>query len=215
MALSKQNIPHVTVFEEVEVSKLVELRKNQKLRFAEDHGISLTYIPFVIKALIIALKKHPVINSQLDMEHGAIVYKYMYNIGIAVDTPDGLMVPVIRNADQKNIPELAKEINDLASRARNRELELEEMKHGTFSITNYGGIAGLHSVPIINYPEVGILGIGRVREQPIVQQGKVVPGNVMPLSLSVDHRAVDGGEASKFLQIIVLQLQDPVGLCLS
>ncbi len=214
MTLSKENIPQMTVFEEVDISTLVELRKQQKQKF-EERGIPLTYLPFIIKSLVIALKKHKAMNAQIDVEKGEIVYKHYYNIGIAVDAPDGLMVPVLRYADQLTIAELASEIQNLAAKARTRSLNLEDFRDGTFSITNYGGIAGLHAVPIINYPEVAILGIGRIRKMPIVQDNDQIKiGYIMPLSLSVDHRIVDGGEASRFLADIMESLKDPISLCL-
>lgn len=209
MALSKQTAPHMTVNEEVEISSLIAVRDSQKENFAR-RGTRLTFLPFIIKAVVEALKKHKSLNSQLDMDKGQIIYKRYYNIGVAVDAPDGLVVPVIRDADRLSVYQLSLAVAEMAQKARDRKLTLEDLKDGTFSITNYGAIAGLYAVPIINYPEVAILGVGRFREAPIVRGGKIEIGNILPLSLSVDHRAVDGGEAGRFLKDIMDVLSDPL-----
>ena len=214
MLISKQTAPHMSIFEEVEISKLVSLREEHKESFAKK-GVKLTYLPFIIKALVVALMKYKALNSSFDMEKGQILYKHYYNIGIAVDAPDGLVVPVIRNADKLSVFALAQTIGEISDKARSRKLTLEDMKDSTFTITNYGSIAGLYAVPIIHYPEVAILGTGRIYQKPVVKEGQICIGNMLPLSMSVDHRAVDGGEASRFLQEIIEGLSHPVSLLLT
>jgi pyruvate dehydrogenase E2 component (dihydrolipoamide acetyltransferase) len=213
MVQSKFTAPHLTAHEEVEVSKLVSLRREQKDVLAAE-GITLSYLPFVVRAVALALREHKMLNCQLDLEHNRVIYHHYYNIGVAVDTPDGLIVPVIRDADQKSVLEIARIIHDYATRARVRQLTLAEIREGTFSITNYGSIAGTYGVPIINYPEVAILGVGRIMAQPVVKDGAVVAGHVLPLSLSADHRIVDGGEVARFLLALTTLLKDPVSMLL-
>lgn len=213
MAQSKYTAPHFTAFEEVEVSKLVHLRREQKDVFA-DQGITLSYLPFIVRAVAVCLKQHRKLNCRLDLENNRVVYHNYYNVGMAVDTPEGLIVPVIKDADKKSILELASVIQDLGTRARNRQLALNEIREGTFTLTNFGSIAGTHGTPVINYPEVAILGIGRVHEKAVVKSGQVVPGHVLPLSLSADHRIVDGGDVARFLLDLMAFLADPVNLLL-
>ncbi len=213
MVASKSTAPHATTFEEVEVSRLVTLRAEQKERMAA-RGIKLSYMPFIFKAAAMALMAHPVLNCRLDLEGDKVVYHNYTNIGLAVDTPEGLVVPVIRDAERKTIAQLAVEIDDFARRSRERGLKIDELRGGTFSITNYGAIAGIHGCPIINVPEVAILGIGRLLDTPIVKDGAVVPGKVLPLSLSVDHRIVDGGDAARFQRTLIDLLSDPVQMLL-
>jgi pyruvate dehydrogenase E2 component (dihydrolipoamide acetyltransferase) len=210
MVQSKQTAPHATAFEEVEVSKLVALRNEKKTELAEK-GVKLSYMPFIIKAVSLALKRHRTLNSKLDLANNRVIYQKFYNIGFATDTPDGLMVPVIRDTDRKSIIEIAEDLNDLAERARERKLSLDELKGGTFSITNYGSIAGTYGVPVINYPEVAILGIGRILKRPVVNdQDQIVPGHVLPLSMSFDHRIVDGAHAANFIRDLMAMLADPL-----
>jgi pyruvate dehydrogenase E2 component (dihydrolipoamide acetyltransferase) len=213
MAQSKFTAPHLTAFEEVEVSKLVQLRAEQKGSLAE-YGLTLSYLPFIVRAVALSLKKHKTLNCRLDLENNRVIYHNYINIGIAVDTPDGLIVPVIKDADKRSILELAAIIADYGKRARERKLTLSEIREGTFSITNYGSIAGTYGVPIINYPEVAILGIGRIMQQPVVKDGQIVPGHVLPLSLSADHRIVDGGDVARFLVDVMTLLADPVNMLL-
>jgi pyruvate dehydrogenase E2 component (dihydrolipoamide acetyltransferase) len=213
MVQSKFTAPHLTAFEEVEVSKLVDLRTEQKGALKE-FGLSLSYLPFIVRAVALSLKKHRTLNCRLDLDNNQVIYHNYYNVGVAVDTPDGLIVPVIKDADKKSITELAVIIADYAARARERKLTLSEIREGTFSITNYGSIAGTYGVPIINYPEVAILGVGRIMHQPVVKNGQVVPGHVLPLSLSADHRIVDGGEVARFLVDVMALLADPVNMLL-
>ncbi len=213
MAQSKYTAPHATAFEELEVSKLVALRNDSKAQAAE-LGVKLSYLPFVIKAVAMALRKFKKLNCRLDLEHNRVIYNRYYNIGIAVDTPDGLVVPVVKDADQRSVYELAAIITDLSTRARERKLTLDEIRDGTFTITNYGSLTGTHGVPVINYPEVAILGVGRILEKPVVKNGEIVPGHILPLSLSFDHRIVDGGDAARFLMEIMALLGEPVNMLL-
>lgn len=211
MLNSKHSAAHMTVFEEVEISELINVRKKYRDIFAEK-DVRLTYIPFIVKAAVHALKHHRQINSEMDLENDRMIYKNRYNISIAVDTPDGLVVPVIKDADQLSIMEIAQQIAEIAEKANERKLTMDDMKDGTFTITSYGSIGGIFATPVINYPQAGILGIGRIMKKPIVKNDEVVPGNVLPLSLSVDHRIVDGGEASRFINKVMEYLADPIAL---
>lgn len=211
MIQSKHNAAHMTVFEEVEISELDRIRKKYK-DFFKDENIRITYLSFIVKATALALKKHKTLNAEIDMEKGVMIYKKYYNIGIAADTEKGLVVPVIKNADKLSIKEIAMEIQTLADKARDGKLSLDDMRDGTFTITSYGSIGGLFAVPVINYPQAGILGIGRISKQPIVKNDKLDIGLMLPLSLSVDHRIADGGETSRFLNTIMGYLEEPVGL---
>ncbi|HNQ66946.1 MAG TPA: dihydrolipoamide acetyltransferase family protein [Bacteroidales bacterium] len=211
MIQSKHNAAHMTVFDDVEVSELIHLRTKFKEKYASE-GVKLNYLPFIIKATALALKKYKLLNSEMDMENGNIIYKKYYNIGIAVDTEDGLLVPVIKDVDKKSIKQLAIEIAEISEKARTRSIKLEDMKDGTFTITSFGSIGGKYAVPVINYPQAGILGIGRIFESPIVKNGQIVVGNTLPLSLSVDHRIVDGGEVTRFLNEIMNYLEEPVAM---
>ena len=211
MIQSKHNAAHMTVFEEVEVSELDRIRKKYK-DFFKDENIKITYLSFIVKAVALALKKHKSLNAEIDMEKGVMMYKKYYNIGIAADTEKGLVVPVIKNADKLSIKEIAMEIQMLADKARDGKLSLDDMRDGTFTITSYGSIGGLFAVPVINYPQAGILGIGRISKQPIVKNDKLDIGLMLPLSLSVDHRIADGGETSRFINTVMSYLEEPVGL---
>ncbi len=211
MINSKHNAAHMTVFEEVEISELKRVRDKFKVRFAE-HGVKLSYLPFLLKATAMALKKHKVLNARMDMDNNRMVYLKYYNIGIAVDTDEGLVVPVIKNVDKLSIYELAEKVAEIAAKARDRKLTLDDMKDGTFTITNYGSIGGLFAVPVINYPQSAILGIGRILKKPIIKDDEIVKGIVQPLSISVDHRIVDGGEVARFINTVMGYLEDPVSL---
>ncbi len=211
MIQSKHNAAHMTVFEEVEISELDRVRKKYKDYF-KDENIRITYLAFIVKAVALALKKHKSLNAEMDMEKGVMIYKKYYNIGIAADTEKGLVVPVIKNADKLSIKEIALEIQTLSEKARDGKLGMDDMKDGTFTITSYGSIGGLFAVPVINYPQAGILGIGRISKQPIVKDDKLDIGLMLPLSLSVDHRIADGGETSRFLNRVMSYLSEPVGL---
>lgn len=211
MIQSKHNAAHMTVFEEVEISELDRVRKKYKDYF-KDENIRITYLAFIVKAVALALKKHKSLNAEMDMDKGVMIYKKYYNIGIAADTEKGLVVPVIKHADKLSIKEIALEIQTLSEKARDGKLSMDDMKDGTFTITSYGSIGGLFAVPVINYPQAGILGIGRISKQPIVKDDKLDIGLMLPLSLSVDHRIADGGETSRFLNRVMSYLSEPVGL---
>jgi len=209
MLNSKQSAAHMSLFEEVEISELISIREKFKKPFSEKN-VKLTYLPFIIKATVEALKQHRQLNSQIDLENDRMIFKNRYNIGIAVDTPEGLVVPVIKDADKLSILQIARKITELSDKARDRKLSLDDMKEGTFTLTNYGSIGGIFATPVINYPQAGILGIGRIVKKPVVKDNQLAIGNVLPLSLSVDHRIVDGGEASRFINRIMEFLADPV-----
>lgn len=209
MLHAKHNAAHMSVFEEVEISALMGVRAKYKPKFAEK-GVKLTYLPFIVKAVAMALKKHPQLNSQIDLENNRMIIRNRCHIGIAVDAPDGLVVPVIRDADRQSIFRIAQQIGELADKARQRKLTLDEMKEGSFSITSFGSIGGIFATPVLNYPQAGILGIGRIMKTPIVRDNEIVIGHIMPLSLSVDHRIVDGGETTRFIYDVMEYLTDPL-----
>ncbi|MFB5660742.1 dihydrolipoamide acetyltransferase family protein [Alteribacillus sp. HJP-4] len=208
MVNSKHTAPHVTHMDEVDVTKLVENRRKYK-PIAAEQEIKLTYLPYVVKALTSALRKYPALNASIDDENQEIVYKNYYNIGIAADTEQGLVVPVVKEADRKSIFSLADEINGLATKARDGKLSSEEMKGGTSTISNVGSAKGLWFTPVINHPEVAILGIGRIEEKAIVRDGEVVIAPMLALSLSYDHRLVDGVTAQNALNQVKRLLNDP------
>ncbi|MCS7237456.1 MAG: 2-oxo acid dehydrogenase subunit E2 [Thermoguttaceae bacterium] len=214
MVRSVSNIPHVTNFDEADVTDLEQLRKQVPENFV-GAGVKLTMMPFVMKAVAIALRHHPAVNASLDMERQEIIYKEYVHLGIAVDTPRGLVVPVVRNADRMSIPELARALATLAERARNAQFGIEELRGGTFTISNLGAVGGRFSTPIINYPEVAILLLGRSRWQPVVREGRVEPRFMLPLSLSYDHRLIDGATAQRFLNEVIDWLQSPGRLLLA
>ena len=196
MVKSMYTAPHVSAMDEADVTELWQIREKEK-KVAEAKGIKLTILPFVIKAVIAGLIEHPYLNATLDDENEEIILKKYFNIGLATDTPEGLMVPVVKNAKDKSIFDLAQELIQLTEKARDRTINLADLKGGTFTITNYGAVRGIYGTPIINYPEVAILGIGRIQDMPIVKDGKVVVRKILPLSLSFDHRVVDGAEAAR------------------
>jgi len=208
MHQARQRISDVTIWEDADITALDRLRAQEKA-IAAKRGVKLTYLPYVIQATIDALKAHPYLNASLDDEREEILLKKFYHIGIAVDTADGLMVFAIKRADCKSLLELAREISALAEKARTRKLELAELRGSTFTITNYGVIGATYGTPIINYPEVGILGIGRIQDRVVVDDGAIAIHKIMPLSLAFDHRVVDGVEAARFLNAIIERLENP------
>lgn len=208
MSKSAYTAPHVTVMDEVDVSQLVALRERAK-PMAEKKGVKLTYLPFIVKALVAAVKQYPALNASIDDERNEIVYKKYYHVGIATDTENGLIVPVIFHADRKNIWTIAGEIKDLATRGREGKLAPHEMKGSTISITNIGSAGGMFFTPVINWPEVAILGTGRITQKPVVKNGEIVIGSVMALSLSFDHRLIDGATAQNALNYMKQLLEDP------
>ena len=174
----------------------------------EKKRAKLTLTPFVLKALVETLKQHPIFNSSLDEAASEIVIKEYFHIGIAVDTEQGLIVPVIRDVDKKSMLELVKELEQLAQKARDRKVTAEELKGGTFTISNQGAIGGAHFTPIVNKPQVAILGLGRGAMKPVVRDGKIVMRLMTPLGLSYDHRVIDGGEAARFVTDLVHEMEN-------
>jgi pyruvate dehydrogenase E2 component (dihydrolipoamide acetyltransferase) len=207
MGESWNAVPRVTQFDEADFTRLNELRKKYAAEY-EKKGVRLTLTPLVLKAVATTLKKHPLFNSSLDEAANELVFKEYCHLGIAVDTEQGLIVPVIRDADKKSIFDLAKELELVAARARDRKISAEDLKGGTFTISNQGAIGGAHFTPIINLPEVAILGLGRGAMKPVARDGKVVVRMMTPLGLSYDHRVIDGGEAARFIVDLVGALQD-------
>jgi len=204
---SWNTIPHVTQFDDADFTQLNVLRKKFAAAY-EQKGAKLTLTPFVLKALVEALKQHPIFNASLDETANEIVLKEYYHIGIAVDTEQGLIVPVIRDVDKKSMLDLVKELEQLAQKARDRKVTAEELKGGSFTISNQGAIGGAHFTPIVNMPQVAILGLGRGALKPVVRDGKVEARLMTPLGLSYDHRVIDGGEAARFIVDLVAALQE-------
>lgn len=208
MVQAKQTAPHVTLMDEVDVTKLVAHRNKFK-EIAAEKGIKLTYLPYVVKALVSTLKQFPEFNRSYDERAEEIIQKHYYNIGIAADTEKGLLVPVIKHADRKSIFEISKEINELAIKAREGKLLPNEMKGGSCSITNIGSAGGQWFTPVINYPEIAILGIGRISEKPIIKNSEIIAAPMLALSLSFDHRMIDGALAQNALNHIKRLLSEP------
>jgi len=197
----------VTTMEEADVTDLWRLREREQ-RAVEARGTHMTFLPFFIKAAQHALREHPSLNAAIDDATETVIIKKHYHFGIAVETPDGLMVPVIRDVDRKSILELAAEIQGLGRKARDRTITLDELKGSSFTITNFGHFGGLFATPIINWPDVAILGFGRIVERPWVHRGEIAIRRILPLSLTFDHRAADGAEAGQFLAKVVRYLED-------
>jgi len=206
MLEAARNAVMVTHVDEAEVDQLISLRK-EKAKFAEERGVKLTILPFLMKACVIALKNYPYLNASLVGDE--IVLKKYFNFGFAVDTEAGLLVPVVRDVDQKSIMRLASELKDLSERARERKISLEEFKGHTFSITNIGSIGGRAFTPIINYPDSAILGMGRTYSKPVAKDGQLDIASVLPLCLTFDHRVTDGATAARFVNEVMKYLKDP------
>jgi pyruvate dehydrogenase E2 component (dihydrolipoamide acetyltransferase) len=200
-------IPHVTQFADADITRLHGLRKQHGPRFAEK-GARLTLTPVLLRALARALRRHPLLNSSMDDESGNIVIKQYYHLGLAVDTDAGLIVPVIRDADRKSLFELAREVEDIGERARQRKATRDDLQGGTFTVSNQGGIGGTYFTPIINYPEVAVLGIGRGRDVVRMSEGEAEPRLLLPLALSHDHRVVDGADGVRFLTDLIGELEE-------
>jgi pyruvate dehydrogenase E2 component (dihydrolipoamide acetyltransferase) len=214
MVRSVQTIPHLTNFDDADVTELEHLRKASAAEYAKSN-LKLTALSFVIKAVSLSLRQHPSVNATIDPDKGEIVYKDYVNVGLAVDTPRGLVVPVLRNCDQLSIPQIAQAIADTAEKAKNAQYGLEDLKGGTFTISNLGAVGGAYSTPIINWPEVAILLLGRSRKMPVVHDDKIEPRLMMPLSLSYDHRIIDGAMAARFLNEVIGYLESPGRLLLA
>lgn len=208
LSLAWSVVPHVTQHDQADIMDLEAFRRRQ------EGGPKLTVTAFALKAAAIALRQFPQFNSSLDLAAGQLIFKRYYHIGVAVDTDRGLLVPVLRDVDRKSIHELAQELAEVAERARQKKVPVEEMRGGTFTITNLGGIGGTGFSPIVNYPEVAILGLSRSRLQPVVRDGQIVPRLVLPLSLSYDHRVIDGADAARFTRRLAELLENPLVMLL-
>ncbi|MBJ7884565.1 2-oxo acid dehydrogenase subunit E2 [Bacillaceae bacterium HSR45] len=208
MVNSKHTAPHVTLMDEIDVQQLWDHRKKFK-EIAAEQGTKLTFLPYVVKALVSALKKYPALNTSFNEEAGEIVHKHYWNIGIAADTDRGLLVPVVKHADRKSIFQISDEINELAVKARDGKLTSDEMKGATCTISNIGSAGGQWFTPVINHPEVAILGIGRIAQKPIVKDGEIVAAPVLALSLSFDHRQIDGATGQNAMNHIKRLLNNP------
>jgi len=210
LLLSQQSTAHLTTFNEVDMSALAALRDRLRDKVEKEHNIRLTYMPFFAKAACLALKQYPVVNAQIDDD--AIVYKHYVHLGIAVASDQGLVVPVIKDADSKGILEVSREITEVAGRARDGKLTLDDLAGGTFTITNGGVFGSLVSTPILNYPQSGILGLHKIQDRPIALNGQVVIRPMMYIALSYDHRLVDGQQAVLFLVRIKELIEDPASM---
>lgn len=205
---SWQQIPHVTHFDKADITDLEALR-NEVARKAQDKGARLTTMAFILKAIPEVLKRFPTFNASVDMERRELLLKRYYNIGFAVDTPNGLVVPVLREPEMKSILDIALEMAELARKAKERKLTLEEMQGGTFTISNLGGLGGYGFTPIINAPEVAILGLSRSQVEPVYKGDEFVPRTMLPMSLSYDHRIIDGADAARFMRYLAEAIEQP------
>ncbi|HBX43828.1 MAG TPA: hypothetical protein DEH27_08655 [Deltaproteobacteria bacterium] len=206
MVLSKSTIPHALLVDEADASNLLAMRESLR-EIGAGEGVKITILPFIVQAVVTALRTHPAMNASLDEARGEIVRKKRYDIGVAVDMEDGLVVPVIRDAGEKTIVELAREIERLSQGARNGTLPLSDLSGSTFTVTSIGSIGGLFSYPVINVPEAAILGIHKIVRRPVVREENIVPRDMMYLSLSFDHRLNDGGTATRFMNDVILQIE--------
>ncbi|HAR66084.1 MAG TPA: branched-chain alpha-keto acid dehydrogenase subunit E2, partial [Lentisphaeria bacterium] len=206
-------VPHVTQFDQADVSDLERYRKSLA-KIAEAHGAKLTVTAILVKVVATALRKFPAFNSSVDMSTQSVIYKKYCNIGIAVDTPRGLIVPVVKNADQLGVLGIAVALTEISARARTGKTPLSDMQGGTFTISNLGGIGGTGFTPIVNWPEVAILGVARSQQQTIWVDGQPQPTTAMPLALSYDHRVIDGADGARFLRWICQALENPLLLSL-
>ncbi|KHD89858.1 MAG: pyruvate dehydrogenase [Bdellovibrio sp. ArHS] len=211
MQRSKHVIPHFTIMDEAKVDAMVAMRESLK-EHAEKNGTKITYLPIVMKALIATIREFPMFNASIDDAAGEIVYKKYFNLGFAADTPNGLVVPVIKNADQKTILEISKEILDLSKRARDGKLKPDEMKGATITVTNIGSIGGTYATPVINHPEVAILGMYKIDEKPVIKDGQLKAIKVMNYTMTADHRLIDGAIAARFLAAFIARIENPAKL---
>ncbi len=212
MRASKHNAAHVTHVDEADVTDLMSHYRRAKPVIEERTGVRFTLLPFFIKALVATLEKYPIFNASVDEEQQEILFKKYYNIGVAVDTPEGLIVPVIRDADRKDMVELAAEVADKAERARSRQLSLDEIRGGSCTLTNIGPLGGVFATPIINQPELAIVGLHAIKERPEVVDGEIAIRKMMYLSISFDHRYIDGAEAARFMSDMVRLVSEPMVL---
>jgi pyruvate dehydrogenase E2 component (dihydrolipoamide acetyltransferase) len=214
MVRSVQEIPHLTNFDDADVTELEHLRKASAAEYAKSN-LKLTALAFVVRAVSLSLRQHPAVNASIDTEKGEITYKDYVNIGLAVDTPRGLVVPVLRDCDRLSIPQIAQAIAETAEKAKNAQYGVEDLRGGTFTISNLGAVGGAYSTPIINWPEVAILLLGRSRKMPVVHEDRIESRLMMPLSLSYDHRLIDGAMAARFLNEVIGYLESPGRLLLA
>lgn len=215
MHASWSTVPRVTNFDDADITDLERLRQSSKEDYAAQ-GLKLTTMPFLIKAVATALKHHPAINAQIDEQNEQIIYKDYVNVGIAVDTDRGLVVPVMKNTDTQGVPAITRSLAEMAGKVRSGDFGMSDLKGGTFTISNLGAIGGQYSTPIVNVPEVAILLVGRSRKLPVVMpDDSIQPRLMMPLSLSYDHRLVDGGAAARFLNDVIGYLEAPSRLLLA
>jgi pyruvate dehydrogenase E2 component (dihydrolipoamide acetyltransferase) len=213
MVQSLYTAPHAAALDEADITELEALRKRSQERL-QDHHTHLTLLPFVMKATVAALKRFPALNASFDDDKQELILKRYYHLGIAMDTERGLIVPVIREVDRKSIVELAAELEEKVQRTRAGKISLEELRGGTFTLTNAGALGGAAFIPIINYPEVAILGLGRAQPKPVVREGRIVVRTMLPLSIAFDHRVADGADVVHFLTLVMRLLEDPTQLLL-
>ncbi len=211
---SWSTVPRVTNFDDADVTELERIRKASKADYAAQ-GIKLTSMPFVIKAVALALRNNPTVNATIDQTNDQIIFRHYVNIGIAVDTERGLVVPSLRRPDELSIPDIARSLGNISDNARTNNFKLEDLRGSTFTISNLGAIGGTYSTPIINVPEVAILLLGRSRKLPVAVDDKVALRMMMPLSLSYDHRLVDGATAARFLNDVIEYLENPSRLLIA
>lgn len=213
MTRSKYTATHFTYVDDIDVTELVAIRKEAKAAYA-DKGVNVTYLPFIMKAIVAAMREHPTMNASLDEVTNEFVIKEYFNFGIATDTDNGLIVPVIKDVDRKSIGELAAELQDLAKRTREGKVTVDDLTGGTFTITNAGNIGGLFATPVINFPEVAICGVHAIKDTPVIRDGACVPGKKMYLSVSIDHRLVDGATGAHWMNVVKANLEQPYRLLL-
>lgn len=213
MQMAKHVIPHFTLMEEARADELMKLRSQAK-EAGEKYGVKVTYLPFVMKALIATCREFPMFNASIDDEAQEIVYKKYFNLGFAADTPNGLMVPVVKNADQKSLLQVSQEINELGKKARDGKLALEEMKGATITVTNIGSVGGLYATPIINHPEVAIFGMYKISERPVFVGDTVKKAHFMNFTITCDHRLIDGAVAANFMKSFISRIENPSNLML-
>jgi pyruvate dehydrogenase E2 component (dihydrolipoamide acetyltransferase) len=213
MTRSKFTATHFTYVDDIDVTELVKIRGEAKKLFA-DKGVNITYLPFVMKAIVAAMREFPMMNCSLDEVSNELVIKKYFNFGIATDTDNGLIVPVVKDVDRKTIAELAKDIQDVAARTRDGKVTVDDLTGGTFTITNAGNIGGLFATPVINFPEVAILGVHAIKDAAIVRDGAIVVGKKMYLSISIDHRIVDGATGARWMNVVKDHLEQPYRLLL-
>jgi pyruvate dehydrogenase E2 component (dihydrolipoamide acetyltransferase) len=213
MQTTKHIVPHFTIMDEANLTELVKTRAQAK-EAGEKYGVKVTYLPFVMKALIATMREFPMFNASIDDAAGEIVYKKHFNIGFAADTPNGLLVPVVKNADQKSILQISKEISELAGKARSGKIAGEDMKGATISITNIGSVGGTYATPIINHPEVAIIGMYKLETKPVWDGKEFKPQQTMNFTATCDHRLIDGAVAANFLKAFLSRIENPTQLML-